>query len=115
MTTLLVIGKKKNVSVNIIFNLMNLNLNQSVSLMSLSQLRTRSVQRPSQFGGSACSEELTEERPCFPSTECKLAPIDCKDDFKCDNGKYSFFNEADVFDVIWCLENDISIYICFLS
>ncbi|XP_035523720.1 complement component C6 [Morone saxatilis] len=49
------------------------------------QLRTRSVQRPSQFGGSACSEELTEERACFPSTECKLLPIDCKDDFKCDN------------------------------
>uniref|UniRef100_A0A8P4KJ15 Complement component 6, duplicate 2 n=1 Tax=Dicentrarchus labrax TaxID=13489 RepID=A0A8P4KJ15_DICLA len=51
------------------------------------QLRTRSVQRPSQFGGSACSEELTEERICFPSTECKLLPIDCKDNFKCDNGR----------------------------
>ncbi|XP_042365162.1 complement component C6 isoform X1 [Plectropomus leopardus] len=51
------------------------------------QLRTRSVQRPSQFGGSACSMELTEERPCHPSTECKLPPIDCKGDFKCDNGR----------------------------
>ncbi|XP_076613704.1 complement component C6 [Chaetodon auriga] len=51
------------------------------------QFRTRSVQRPSQFGGSACSAELTEERPCHPSTECKLPPIDCKDDFKCDNGR----------------------------
>ncbi|XP_020491685.2 complement component C6 isoform X2 [Labrus bergylta] len=51
------------------------------------QLRTRSVARPSQFGGSACSEELTEERPCFPSTECKLAPIDCRDDFRCDSGR----------------------------
>uniref|UniRef100_A0A8D0ADR9 Complement component 6, duplicate 2 n=1 Tax=Sander lucioperca TaxID=283035 RepID=A0A8D0ADR9_SANLU len=51
------------------------------------QLRTRSVQRPSQFGGSACSPELTEERPCYPATECKLAPIDCKDDFKCENGR----------------------------
>lgn len=51
------------------------------------QLRTRSVVRPSQFGGSACSVELTEERPCYPSTECKLPPIDCRDDFKCDNGR----------------------------
>ncbi|CAB1455493.1 unnamed protein product [Pleuronectes platessa] len=51
------------------------------------QLRTRSVQRTSQFGGSACGVELTEERPCFPSTECKLAPVDCRDDFKCDNGR----------------------------
>ncbi|XP_044030054.1 complement component C6 isoform X1 [Siniperca chuatsi] len=51
------------------------------------QFRTRSVQRPSQFGGSACSVELSEERPCYPSTECKLAPVDCRDDFKCDNGR----------------------------
>ncbi|KAM3874391.1 complement component C6 [Diretmus argenteus] len=51
------------------------------------QLRTRSVQRPSQFGGSACSVELTEDRPCFPSTECKLAPINCRDNFQCDNGR----------------------------
>ncbi|XP_029300184.1 complement component C6 [Cottoperca gobio] len=51
------------------------------------QFRTRSVQRPSQFGGSACSVELTEERPCHSATECKLAPIDCRDDFKCDNGR----------------------------
>ncbi|XP_026154152.1 complement component C6 [Mastacembelus armatus] len=51
------------------------------------QFRTRSVLRPSQFGGSDCSVELTEERPCYPSTECKLAPIDCRGDFKCDNGR----------------------------
>ncbi|XP_059213661.1 complement component C6 [Centropristis striata] len=51
------------------------------------QLRTRSVVRPSQFGGSACSVELTEERDCYPSTECKLPPVDCKDDFKCDSGR----------------------------
>ncbi|KAK5900513.1 hypothetical protein CgunFtcFv8_025470 [Champsocephalus gunnari] len=54
---------------------------------ALKQLRTRSVQRPSQFGGSACSVQLTEERPCYPSTECKLAPVDCREDFKCDNGR----------------------------
>ncbi|XP_069017032.1 complement component C6 [Embiotoca jacksoni] len=51
------------------------------------QFRTRSVQRPSQFGGSDCSVELTEDRPCHPSTECKLVPVDCRDDFKCDNGR----------------------------
>ncbi|XP_050928728.1 complement component C6 isoform X2 [Lates calcarifer] len=51
------------------------------------QFRTRAVQRPSQFGGADCSPELMEERPCYPSTECKLAPIDCRDDFKCDNGR----------------------------
>lgn len=51
------------------------------------QFRTRAVQRPSQFGGSACNVELTQSRPCHPSTECKLAPIDCRDDFKCDNGR----------------------------
>ncbi|XP_061590499.1 complement component C6 isoform X1 [Cololabis saira] len=51
------------------------------------QFRTRSVVRPSQFGGSDCSVELTEERPCYPSKECMLAPINCRDDFKCDNGR----------------------------
>lgn len=51
------------------------------------QFRTRSVVRPSQFGGAACSEELTEERPCHPSKECKLPPVDCRDKFKCDNGR----------------------------
>ncbi|XP_075935885.1 complement component C6 [Anarhichas minor] len=51
------------------------------------QYRTRSVQRPSQFGGSACSVELKDDRPCHPPTECMLAPIDCRGDFKCDNGR----------------------------
>ncbi|XP_056288243.1 complement component C6 isoform X1 [Pseudoliparis swirei] len=51
------------------------------------QFRTRSLQRPSQFGGGACSAELTEERPCHPPTGCGLAPIDCRRDFKCDNGR----------------------------
>nr|XP_057920643.1 complement component C6 isoform X1 [Doryrhamphus excisus] len=51
------------------------------------QLRTRFVQSPSQFGGSSCSVKLTEERPCYAPTECKLAPIDCRDNFKCDNGR----------------------------
>ncbi|KAM6901408.1 complement component C6 isoform 1-T2 [Lycodopsis pacificus] len=51
------------------------------------QYRTRSVQRPSQFGGSACSVVLKDDRPCHPPTECMLAPIDCRGDFKCDNGR----------------------------
>ncbi|XP_023281375.1 complement component C6 isoform X2 [Seriola lalandi dorsalis] len=51
------------------------------------QYRTRSIQRPSQFGGSACSSELTEERDCYPSKECHLPPIDCEDNFKCDTGR----------------------------
>ncbi|XP_068430290.1 complement component C6 [Clinocottus analis] len=63
------------------------NLSRSVSQMSWLQFRTRSVRNPSQFGGAACSVELTEERPCHPFTECKLPPIDCRDDFKCDNGR----------------------------
>uniref|UniRef100_A0A3Q0RIR1 Complement component 6, duplicate 1 n=1 Tax=Amphilophus citrinellus TaxID=61819 RepID=A0A3Q0RIR1_AMPCI len=51
------------------------------------QFRTRSVQRPAQFGGSDCSPELTEERPCYPATECRIATVDCRDNFKCDNGR----------------------------
>ncbi|TDH01812.1 hypothetical protein EPR50_G00166580 [Perca flavescens] len=51
------------------------------------QFRTRSVERPSQFGGSACSPELMEERTCYPATKCLLPPIDCRDDFKCENGR----------------------------
>ncbi|XP_057674285.1 complement component C6 isoform X1 [Corythoichthys intestinalis] len=51
------------------------------------QLRTRSIQTPSQFGGASCNVALMEERPCYPASECKLAPIDCRDKFKCDNGR----------------------------
>lgn len=51
------------------------------------QLRTRSVLIPAQFGGAPCSEELMEERPCHPAKECKLPPLICKEQFKCDNGR----------------------------
>ncbi|XP_029371389.1 complement component C6 [Echeneis naucrates] len=51
------------------------------------QFRTRSVQRPSQFGGSKCSPELAEERPCIPTKECQLPPVNCGDKFKCDIGR----------------------------
>lgn len=54
---------------------------------AMKQFRTRSVLRPSQFEGAPCSEDLTEERPCHPSRQCRLPPIDCKDDFQCDNGR----------------------------
>ncbi|KAI9999372.1 hypothetical protein NQD34_018265 [Periophthalmus magnuspinnatus] len=51
------------------------------------QLRTRSVLTPAQFGGAPCSEELMEERPCYPAKECRLPALSCKDLFKCDNGR----------------------------
>lgn len=51
------------------------------------QYRTRSLQSPSQFGGEACSEVLSESRPCHPSTECKMEPINCRDKFQCGNGR----------------------------
>lgn len=49
--------------------------------------RTRSVLRPAQFGGDSCSPSLTEERPCHPSKECGIDPINCKDKFTCDSGR----------------------------
>ncbi|KAK0133399.1 Complement component C6 [Merluccius polli] len=49
--------------------------------------RTRSVLQPSQFGGAACSEVLMEQRPCHPETECRLPEVNCKEQFKCDNGR----------------------------
>ncbi|XP_041826207.1 complement component C6 isoform X1 [Melanotaenia boesemani] len=51
------------------------------------QFRTQSVVTPSQFGGSKCSGVLKEERNCYPSKECKLPKIDCKDKFKCSNDR----------------------------
>ncbi|XP_051907114.1 complement component C6 [Hippocampus zosterae] len=63
-----------------------LTLNSSKSI-DLQKLRTRAIQTPSQFGGASCDVELMEERPCYPATECKLAPIDCGDNFKCENGR----------------------------
>lgn len=50
-------------------------------------LRTRSVLTPAQFGGEDCSESLTEERPCHPSKECRIEPVNCKEKFKCDTGR----------------------------
>ncbi|KAJ8347018.1 hypothetical protein SKAU_G00284190 [Synaphobranchus kaupii] len=51
------------------------------------QFRTRSLVRPAQFGGVDCSGTLKEERVCYPSTECQIESVNCKDQFKCDNGR----------------------------
>uniref|UniRef100_A0AAY5K8Y2 Complement component 6 n=1 Tax=Esox lucius TaxID=8010 RepID=A0AAY5K8Y2_ESOLU len=50
------------------------------------QLRTRSLLRPSQFGGVECDAVLTEDRNCYPLTECKMESINCKE-FQCNNGR----------------------------
>ncbi|XP_067279974.1 complement component C6 [Pseudorasbora parva] len=49
--------------------------------------RIRSVLRPAQFGGEECSQSLTEERPCHPSTDCKIEPVNCREKFTCDTGR----------------------------
>ncbi|XP_028661345.1 complement component C6 [Erpetoichthys calabaricus] len=51
------------------------------------QIRTRSLLHPSQFGGQACSETLTESRRCYPKDLCKTKTTDCKKLFSCDNGR----------------------------
>ncbi|XP_051533125.1 complement component C6 [Myxocyprinus asiaticus] len=49
--------------------------------------RIRSVLRPAQFGGEDCNEPLSEARPCYPSKECRIEPVNCKDKFTCDSGR----------------------------
>ncbi|XP_066567532.1 complement component C6 [Amia ocellicauda] len=51
------------------------------------QFRTRSVVTPSQFGGQACSETLTQERECYPKTLCNIREMDCSNKFTCANGR----------------------------
>ncbi|KAJ3580642.1 hypothetical protein NHX12_034300 [Muraenolepis orangiensis] len=48
---------------------------------------SRACNRPSQFGGEACSGVLAERRPCHPDTECRLPKLNCKEQFQCDNGR----------------------------
>ncbi|KAG2466611.1 CO6 protein, partial [Polypterus senegalus] len=50
-------------------------------------IRTRSLLHPSQFGGQACSETLTESRRCYPKDLCETKTTDCKKLFSCDNGR----------------------------
>ncbi|KAA0720004.1 Complement component C6 [Triplophysa tibetana] len=49
--------------------------------------RTRSLLTPAQFGGVDCSESLAEDRPCYPSKECRIEPVNCKDQFTCGSGR----------------------------
>ncbi|XP_064410428.1 complement component C6 isoform X2 [Latimeria chalumnae] len=51
------------------------------------QFRSRSLLRPSQFGGQDCTEQLVDWRRCFPSKLCKIEELDCKDKFFCENGR----------------------------
>ncbi|XP_041085066.1 complement component C6 isoform X1 [Polyodon spathula] len=51
------------------------------------QFRTRSVVRPSQFGGQPCSDTLSEWRVCYPDKLCKIEEMDCSNKFSCDNGR----------------------------
>lgn len=37
-----------------------------------------------------CSESLAEDRPCHPSKECRIEPVNCKEQFTCDSGKYTY-------------------------
>lgn len=74
------------------------------------QFRTRSILTPSQFGGSACSVELMEERPCHSATQCKLAEVDCREKFQCGNGTYLLcvFNHwISILDSFWKQKNGV--------
>ncbi|XP_071657903.1 complement component C6 isoform X5 [Patagioenas fasciata] len=51
------------------------------------QFRVRTLLRPSQFGGQACTEPLVDSRPCFPTKLCNIAEVDCKNKFQCETGR----------------------------
>ncbi|XP_056180332.1 complement component C6 isoform X1 [Falco biarmicus] len=51
------------------------------------QFRVRTLLRPSQFGGQACSEPLVDFRPCFPTKFCNMVQVDCKNRFQCESGR----------------------------
>ncbi|NXC48975.1 CO6 protein, partial [Penelope pileata] len=51
------------------------------------QFRVRTLLRPSQFGGQACTEPLVESRPCFPAKLCNIVEVDCKNKFQCESGR----------------------------
>ncbi|XP_013816476.2 complement component C6 [Apteryx mantelli] len=51
------------------------------------QFRVRSLLRPSQFGGQACTEPLVDSRPCFPTKLCNIMEVDCKNKFQCESGR----------------------------
>ncbi|XP_040396017.1 complement component C6 [Cygnus olor] len=51
------------------------------------QFRVRTLLRPSQFGGQACSEQLVDSRPCFPAKLCNIVEVNCKNKFQCESGR----------------------------
>uniref|UniRef100_A0A7M4G1K4 Complement component C6-like n=1 Tax=Crocodylus porosus TaxID=8502 RepID=A0A7M4G1K4_CROPO len=51
------------------------------------QFRSRSLLRPSQFGGQPCSEQLVDSRRCFPTKLCNIEEVDCRNKFQCENGR----------------------------
>uniref|UniRef100_A0A8C0IBN6 Complement C6 n=1 Tax=Bubo bubo TaxID=30461 RepID=A0A8C0IBN6_BUBBB len=51
------------------------------------QFRVRTLLRPSQFGGQACTEPLVDSRPCFPAKLCNIVEVDCKNKFQCESGR----------------------------
>ncbi|XP_062333638.1 complement component C6-like [Osmerus eperlanus] len=51
------------------------------------KFKKRSLDTPAQFGGEDCGDNTPSTRNCNPSTKCRIEPIDCKDKFKCTNGR----------------------------
>ncbi|XP_042304574.1 complement component C6-like isoform X2 [Sceloporus undulatus] len=51
------------------------------------QFRVRSLLQPSQFGGQACTEQMSDRRPCFPTKLCKMEEVNCGNKIQCDNGR----------------------------
>nr|XP_060617413.1 complement component C6-like isoform X1 [Anolis sagrei ordinatus] len=51
------------------------------------QFRIRSLHQPSQFGGQACTEQLSDRRPCFPTKLCNMEDVNCENKMQCDNGR----------------------------
>ncbi|KAG8456678.1 hypothetical protein GDO86_002457 [Hymenochirus boettgeri] len=51
------------------------------------QFRTRTLERPSQFGGQGCAGQLLESRICIPTKLCKIEQLDCAKKFQCATGR----------------------------
>lgn len=65
---------------------------KKVFFSSAIQFRVRTLLRPSQFGGQACSEQLVDSRPCFPAKICNIVEVNCKNKFQCESGNDGFTN-----------------------
>ncbi|XP_062984181.1 complement component C6 [Elgaria multicarinata webbii] len=51
------------------------------------QFRTRTLNRPSQFRGQPCNEQLVESRRCYPTKLCNIEEVNCANKFQCENGR----------------------------